>query len=255
MKIAGIYAQKMDINPKLQHMYGQPTGLLQLLGTVEKHAHETQLFYPMVYQGEGIFVNQDDNDFVDEIVSYAPDVVAFSIMTAQYSYSEKIAKMIKNKLPSCFIVAGGRHPSFSIEDLQQPFDLYIIGEGEITFLNLITAIDNNESFERIEGIAYRKDDGTIIQTGKSNRICDLDNNSILKRDDTLLELVYKGISIPSLNKKPKYALIEYSRGCAGKCEFCDNSAIWGSQIYRSANTVVLPLPHDVQKQTVFVVLK
>lgn len=241
MKVAGVYPQKMDIDPKLQHMYGQPTGLMQLLGAAEKDEHETKLFYPLNFLGDGIFVNQDDDSFIDQIVAYQPEVVALSIMTAQFPYGEFVARKIKEKLPNCKIVAGGRHPSFSIEDLKEPFDIYVIGEGENTFRQLLSKLESKMSYAELPGLAYRSKNGSIVQTKKAPRISNLDQESILKKDKNLLELIYEGISVPSLNKKPKYALIEYSRGCVGQCEFCDNAGFWGSTTYRDPNTVALQM--------------
>ncbi len=239
MRIAGVYAQKMQIDSKLQHMYGQPTGLLQVLGAAEREKNATELFTPITQLDDGSFTNISDEQFVEEILEFKPDMVCFSIMTAQYPYSKHIAEMLKKREPSIIITAGGRHPSFDSNQLKYPFDIYMIGEGEQTILELVQAIEDNQPLSSVKGIVYlNSSTGNIESTEPHCRLKDLDKNSIMKIDEKLMHLEYVGISYPPISKKPRYALVEYSRGCAGRCEFCDTPGLLSYPSYRDVTKVV-----------------
>lgn len=238
MKVAGIYPQPMHIDPRLQHMYGQPTGLEQVLGTCEPHGHETRLFYPLVQKGED-FYSIPLEDFVSQITAYAPDVLAISIMTSQYNYARQVADMVKGKMPDVVVVAGGRHPTFTVEALDYPFDVYVLGEGETTFTELLATLERGDDLTQVAGIATRDGNGKIRTTEPRPLIANLITGSRRKHSPGLSSLIYRGISVPPMSAKPRYALIEYSRGCAFTCHFCDSELMWRmQQRYRNARAVV-----------------
>jgi anaerobic magnesium-protoporphyrin IX monomethyl ester cyclase len=238
MRVAGIYPQPMDFDALIQHLYGQPTGLEQVLGTCELYAHEAKLFCPLGQKGES-FYSIPVEQFVAQIIAYAPDVLALSIMTCQYSYARQVADMVKKKMPDVVVVAGGRHPTFAVEDLAYPFDIYVLGEGEATFVDLLAVLENGHDLRQVAGIALRDGDDKIHITEPRPLLSDLMTGSIRKLTPELLNFIYRGLSIPPMSARPRYALVEYSRGCAFACHFCDNEGVWrAQQRHRDARAVV-----------------
>jgi radical SAM superfamily enzyme YgiQ (UPF0313 family) len=219
-------------------MYGQPTGLLQVMAAASEAGHDAKTFYPVAHVRCGEFETVSDDALVESILAFKPDLVAMSMMTAQFHYGRHIASKLKERDPDLVIVAGGRHPSFAVDDLDHPFDVYVLGEGETTFRELASALEDAVPLSSVEGIAYRDESGTLRRTGSRKRIRDLDKDSPLVQDSMLLEQAYRGISLPPLSESPKYALIEYSRGCRGTCDFCDNDGIWRYPLHRSPEPVV-----------------
>jgi anaerobic magnesium-protoporphyrin IX monomethyl ester cyclase len=74
-------------------------------------------------------------------------------------------------------VVGGPEPSAYIpEYLNAGADVIVIGEGEVTLEELVKVLraGGSESLNRVDGIAFRNSDGTIIQTKPREQIRDID---------------------------------------------------------------------------------
>ena len=163
--------------------------------------------------------NNDWRETKEIIAKENPDIVGISCYTFNRPAVFKLAKLIKQELPNCKIVIGGPHASVMYNQILEhyPFiDFVVIGEGELTFLELVENINNPN---KIKGIAYRKNNEIIINE-KREPIADLD-------------------SLPMPAEYYSYKRIITSRGCPGKCIFCDTPHLWGNKIrFRSAKNVV-----------------
>lgn len=84
------------------------------------------------------------------------------------------------------------------------FDCCILGEGEITTLEVIDKLANNEDWRRTKGIAYYNGSEVVINE-KRELIQDLDSIPFPHR-------IY--------NHEANVAQIVASRGCYGKCNYC-----------------------------------
>jgi anaerobic magnesium-protoporphyrin IX monomethyl ester cyclase len=103
-------------------------------------------------------------------------------------------------------------------------DFIVIGEGEITFPELIK---NFSTPENVKGIAYLKE-GNVVTTEARPMLEDLNALPLPKWD--LFEEDYKHV---------KRIHISSSRGCFFRCLFCSTSHFWKNQWrYRSPNHVV-----------------
>ncbi|MCK4258880.1 MAG: hypothetical protein KAX49_07870 [Halanaerobiales bacterium] len=128
-------------------------------------------------------------------------------------------------------MAGGHfatHESEAILENVEEVDLVIRGEGEETFLRLIQALENGESYEDIQGIVFRKD-SAIINNGRSPIIQDIDKlpspNYLFK--EQILKLGY----IP----------IFTNRGCYASCNVCSVAAFFGNHIVRRRSYIKVVL--------------
>lgn len=73
----------------------------------------------------------DNYDLVNELIKFAPDIFAFSILTATYPTALEIIKILKDKGIETPILDGGIHASIFPEDcLNNSIDYVIKGEGE-----------------------------------------------------------------------------------------------------------------------------
>ncbi|MEF2985589.1 hypothetical protein, partial [Pseudomonas aeruginosa] len=82
----------------------------------------------------------------------------------------------KKALPHVTIIAGGENVTASwsqMLDRSPGLDICILGEGEAKMSAVVAAIEKNEAWENIEGIAYRKD-GVPVKTGLGARITKVD---------------------------------------------------------------------------------
>src|SRR5262245_8932334 len=74
-----------------------------------------------------------------------PDVVGLSIMTFQRKTAERIMSLVRSIKPGVWIVVGGYDPSLATDaytsSTDSMVDFVVRGEGEITFRELLRAIE------------------------------------------------------------------------------------------------------------------
>ena len=86
-----------------------------------------------------------------------PDLVGLSIMTFQRKTAKKIIDLLRSLRANVRIVVGGYDPSMAPEAYtDSDVDFIVRGEGEITFRELLRAIENNRGYEGILGLSYRE---------------------------------------------------------------------------------------------------
>lgn len=149
------------------------------------------------------------------------DIVAFSTYVWNHRYNYALAKRIKEINPNVLTVFGGPEPAITDPELfvKEPFmDIVVKMEGEITFKRILETF--NQDYTTIPGILYNNK-GTLVDTGNSVRIDNLDN---------IPSPYLSGIFDKLIAENPDItwnATIETNRGCPYQCTFCD----WGSLTY------------------------
>ena len=221
---------------KNEHQFVRyPLSLGYLAGAIKKETNWKVIvyngdFYPktgffnIVYMiGEG-FYNYLDNiknssrpiweEMRLTIKEYMPDVVGISANSANFSSACIIAKTVKDFNNKTIVVIGGPHPSaVGSEVLNCPdIDVAVIGEGEKTIVELLSAIELNSCLDSVKGIAYRKN-GAIIETPKRELIENLD---ILCFPNEIAPEVLKDYKI---YPKDAFKSIFATRGCPYECFF------------------------------------
>jgi anaerobic magnesium-protoporphyrin IX monomethyl ester cyclase len=144
--------------------------------------------------------------------SFKPDLIAFSVLTDNYLWAINISKLIKERY-SIPIVFGGIHPTSVPEIVMKNncVDFVIRGEGEYALLELITALEKDKSFSKINNLVFKKNNFPVIN-GLRNFISDLDSLPYPDKD-----LFYKFIPYA----KKTYTIMT-SRGCPFNCTYCFN---------------------------------
>jgi len=117
-----------------------------------------------------------------------------------------------------------------LENLPQ-LDSVVLGESELTFLNLVRAVGGQQEWSQMPGIAHRTTEGEIVANLPAPRVTDLDTLPFPARD--------------YLADRARFpmAAVESSRGCSWHCIFCrlgiyaaiHEGALWRG---RSARNVV-----------------
>ncbi len=69
-------------------------------------------------------------------------------------------------MPRIPIVFGGPHVTAAVHDVMghAEIDFAVLGEGEITFNELVDAIENNGDITGVSGLAFRKNGSIVINT-------------------------------------------------------------------------------------------
>jgi radical SAM superfamily enzyme YgiQ (UPF0313 family) len=130
-----------------------PNGALtSLAGNVDPHHH--------VAVADLILVQRQVRATVERLVrEHRPEVVGLSVMTFQRTTDRKIINLIRQLKPDVQIVVGGYDPSLdpaAYTDLSDGVvDFIVRGEGEITFREVVRAIETKGSYTHIAGLSYR----------------------------------------------------------------------------------------------------
>lgn len=108
-----------------------------------------------------IFTRFLSDDVEAEILSAAPDSICLGIsaMTGfQIHDGLKIAKLFKSKFPQIPIVWGGWHPSIlPTQTLKNKYvDIVVRGQGDVTFTELVHALESKTPLSKILGISYKQ---------------------------------------------------------------------------------------------------
>ncbi len=120
------------------------------------------------------------------------------------------------------------------EYLDKGADIIIIGEGEITLLEVINSIEQQQSHEEIKGIAFIKNE-KVIKTAKRDVLRDLDTLPMPAWD--LIEMeTYRNTWI---NTWGYFSLnMSTTRGCPFKCNWCAKPIYGNRYNVRSPKNVV-----------------
>lgn len=161
--------------------------------------------------------NQIIPDFITCVDEYQPDVIVMSMQEDVFHIATKLLEAIEDRgIPH---LIGGVFPSQAPEVvLASPLIKHIaVFEGEHTFDNLITAWQNGEPINSIDGVWW-KDKFGLVQKNKPNPLCDV---SKITPDFSCYE--NKRWQRPMGGKIWKRAVsMETFRGCPYKCTYCNS---------------------------------
>jgi len=178
-------------------------------------------------------------DFKKILLDYSPECVGIHANTTNLKVGLKTAKFIKKKLPDCKVVCGGPHPTIAPKEvLKNKFvDVVVVGEGELTFLELVNKLETNEDISEVKGICYKKGKERIVTEPREY----IQNLDILPFPTSILQLkdfLKKGPRFPVI--PPSISMV-VSRSCMYNCSFCQPTLrkIFGRKVrYRSVKNVI-----------------
>lgn len=217
---------------KLWPLFGngvaQPLHLAYLAAVLEKNGIEVDILDCTVL-GYGW------DQYKRVLEKTSPDIVGVSGITPFLSSAIKTVQITKEVDPHVATVVGGTHFTLTARQSLMDYpeiDYVVCGEGEITLLELVQALNNGHDPSKVRGIAFR--DGKHIEiTPERPLIEDLDT-----------------LPMPAYHKLPmdKYRFVVWghemcimlsSRGCPFACRFCTEQRIWRNRWRgRSASKVV-----------------
>ncbi len=157
-----------------------------------------------------------------------PDLVGLSVMTFQRQTAKKIIELIRALSPNVRIVVGGYDPSLAREaysnDLSRgAVDFIVRGEGEITFRELVRALESGAGYDAIAGLSFRAEDRFYHNPDRP--VVGLGGSEI--RLPNRRARVLSGYTM--LGRQVD--VVETSRGCTFDCSFCSIIAMRGRQFH------------------------
>jgi len=170
-----------------------------------------------------------------------PDIVGIYVNTIAIYDALEVAKIAKNY--SSFVIMGGPHATILPNTLigNDNVDAVAIGEGEITFREIIERFQKDEKLNGVKGIWF-KENGNIIKGPMRCPIKDLDSLPFPAWD--LLDMkkyIKNWFSLDSVNPNLNGVNIMGSRGCPFNCTYCQPTLrkIFGEKVrLRSPENVI-----------------
>ena len=157
------------VNPPQFSGYPQPPmGLILIAAVLESKGYPVSLL-------DANLLNLKPADIVPLLRD--TDILGLTAMTPTVSRAIDIARELKSARPDLPIIMGGPHATLLPSEtmaIAPEVDIIVRGEGEESFVNLLSALDDNRSLENIPGISYRKD-GIVVDNPPSPEISDLDS--------------------------------------------------------------------------------
>ncbi|MFH0732505.1 MAG: radical SAM protein [Candidatus Omnitrophota bacterium] len=177
--------------------------------------------------------NKGAETLAKKLRDFKPDIVGITATTATIKKAYDIADMVKQNNDKTIVIVGGAHASAMPAEVlnESSIDCVAAGEGDFT----VKRIAEEGLVPTIANI-YFKQNGSIIA---SHADCEIINDLDQLPFPAYQLLDIKKYNLPNISsRKGPVGYFETSRGCYGKCIFC-NKNIHGSRIrYKSPERVV-----------------
>jgi anaerobic magnesium-protoporphyrin IX monomethyl ester cyclase len=196
-----------------------PNGALaSLAGNVDPHHH--------VAIADLILAQATVRETVtDLIATHQPDLVGLSIMTFQRRTALRIIRLIRGLRPGVRILIGGYDPTLATEVYEDPrlgIDLIVRGEGDLTFRDLVRAIERGTPLAEIAGLSWS--DGAAFRHNPDREVSSLDDIKPPNRAARVLDgYTFLGRQVD---------VIETTRGCTYDCSFCSIIEMRGRNFFK-----------------------
>jgi len=201
--------------PPRDPYYYYPMGIASIMAYLEEHAYSPKFldFYDSLDAEDGW------KKITETLPLEKPDIVGIPVFTENRIPALNFAAVVKKLYPAAKIILGGPHPSVMYLQILQNYDVdaVVIGEGEVTFLEIVKAVEDNKSFETITGIAYKERNGKLRITKP---------RELMQPLDSLPMPAYHHFNLTREESPLSGIQVVFSRGCPFKCQFCSESAFW-----------------------------
>ncbi len=181
-------------------------------------------------------------DIKREIEIFKPEIIFLNALIFEAEIVHDIAYIAKNLNKHTIIILIGQLATLAKEYLiyDNNIDFVIVGEPELTSVELLEAIENEINYLEINGLIYKKDK-KYVTTEPRRYIENLDDVSISIFSWDLIDIkeYAKYSNWNGALKEEYYMPIITSRGCPFDCTFCCNRDIYGQKFRaRSPQNVI-----------------
>jgi radical SAM superfamily enzyme YgiQ (UPF0313 family) len=228
------------VNPRVESYSSTlpPLGLLYIAAVLERAGFAPRIFDIYPY---------DDRDFT-ALVEYCPDVVGMTILTDYWARALEVSTLVKDSLPQAVYIAGGVHitalPEASL--VAHNAAIGVIGEGEITMLELCERIANGTPWQDVAGIIFRDSAGDFVRTTPRPHIENLDEIPFPSRHLLNFEQYLVPPGIIRGHWTERSTTVMTSRGCPFSCIWCGSQCTFGRKVRnRSIENVVAEIEYLV----------
>jgi len=197
-------------------------GIEYLSAVLKMHGHKTRLaFDPRLFDDQFIpfkFMSKAfsyERQLLEQVVSYQPDLVVFSVVSSDYAWALRISRLVKERFDT-HVVFGGIHSSSApLEILKNDWiDFVISGEGEFALLELVDSLERSRVDPDMPNLCLRHNGKCVVNPPRPY-IKDLD----------CLPFPDKSLYYDIIPAYASYYTLLTRRGCKNACSYCHN-AVW-----------------------------
>ena len=153
---------------------------------------------------------------------YEPDLVALSALSFQFHTAKQIASLLTRLNPELKIAIGCYDPTLMYKDSGrgeegEAFDFIIRGEGDLSFGEMVEAIEGKREYEDVDGLSFKRN-GDFVHN-RPRPLEDLEKIALPDRT----KRIWRGYRFSG----KQLDVIESSRGCTMVCNFCSRHRMYG----------------------------
>jgi radical SAM superfamily enzyme YgiQ (UPF0313 family) len=207
-----------------------PLGILYLSAWLDQHDYPNEVF-DTTFSSPGEQRNY--------LLAEKPDIIAIYTNLMTKLGVIDLLRFIRSKasLKNSLVVLGGPDLRYNVQNyLDAGSDVLVIGEGEQTMLEIVQAVGNGlrPHFGHIPGLAYRDEDGEIIQTAKRAHLKAVDELPMPNRHKIDL---HRYLQTWKTYHDRSSITVSTQRGCPYTCRWCSTAVYGQSYRRRSAKKV------------------
>ena len=177
---------------------------------------------------------------LDTLEKICPSIICLSTRSFALSICRNLFPLIKKRLPSVPIVAGGWGPTLEVEKFLEFCDYVCFGEGESTMRSICKSLNQNRSFKDIPNLVYRTDNRLV--RNKVEHAISIDELNELPLPDFSVEHKYlisdNKIEFGEKFYNEKIYDLFAARGCPLYCSYCLSSKY--NIIYKKYSGIACP---------------
>jgi radical SAM superfamily enzyme YgiQ (UPF0313 family) len=206
-----------EVWPTAEHSLG----LMYLAAALKREYGDAVTISIRTFVSRPNHVEEDPPAMLAELERFAPEVLGIRCLTIGKDCLNLFASVARQWNPDCFLVAGGPYATDDPDDALASglLDCVVLGEGEVTFNELIGRLQSRLPVTGVPGIAFRSG-GATLRTAPRQAIADLDWLPL--PDYSLIDLERFSNRFLSFSSKitSPHANIMTTRGCPYRCAYC-----------------------------------
>jgi radical SAM superfamily enzyme YgiQ (UPF0313 family) len=215
------------------------------LGIMALDAYLRERGYDDIHLHDMRLKKETPEEAATKVLALNPDIVGLSSLTLEKDSVHALAGIIKKRAPHVTVMLGGPYATSSrLTAMRDPaIDLIVVGEGEITFHELLETMKQGGDLSTVQGIVYREA-GEVKETPERPYIQDLDILPFPSWDRIDIEAYDAAGCVDALTAS-RWVVFYTSRGCPFRCTYCHD--VFGKKFRaRSPQKVIdeMELLHD-----------
>lgn len=210
-----------------------PLGILSLAGMARKYGYPVKV---VDAHADGL----DIPAILKLVEEFRPQVVCLTAMTVMVSAAAQIAQAVKQADPTILTFLGGVHataePTKTLETYAPAFDYACVGEGEVVLVEFLERLRQGRPVEETLSLVWRHEQGYQINPRRAF-FKGLDEFPPPAFDLVPNLFNHYRLSVFGTKQFKSVGLVT-SRGCTGKCTFCDLGVVGRGYRYHTAEYLI-----------------